>query len=188
MKINMLNYYKTIRDQNVDIIYSGPIWAEGLEGIAGVLRKRLDFDELPLSLAQSIFSVFVEQVNNMLMYSDEKGYYELPSGKRETPTGAFILGSSGKRYFLQSGNAIRADKADDLKKRIDHLNTLDKPGLRKFYKEQIKTENLNPESRGAGLGFIEIARRANSPIEYEFTSLTGGMMFFSMYVTIGQED
>jgi hypothetical protein len=184
----MLEYYRMVREKNIDIIFSGPMWADGIEGIADVLKKRLDFDELPLNLSQSVFSVFVEQVNNMLMYSGDREHPGASRRGHEAPSGAFILGTLGKMYFIQSGNIMKTSGVDTLRSRIDHLNTLDKAGLRKYYREQIRAENTNPESKGAGLGFIEIARRANPPIEYEFTPLDGGTTFFSMYVTIGQEE
>lgn len=57
--------------------------------------------------------------------------------------------------------------------------------MRKYYKERIKAENDNPESRGAGLGLIEIAKRASSKIEYSFTDMDETSSFFTMYVTIG---
>lgn len=186
MVLDMLEYYNMLRDNHLNIIYSGPLWSEGIEGIAGTLKKRLEFDELPLPASQAVFSVFVEQVNNMLMYSAEKERFEeCGGGMADVSKGIFILGTHGKTYFLQSGNTMRSDRTESIKDRIDYLNTLDKKQLRKFYKEQIKKENENTESRGAGLGLIEIARRASSKIEYKFTPLEQGMTFFAMYVEIG---
>lgn len=186
MMFDMLAYYNMLKEKNVNIIYSGPIWADGVEGIGETLRRRLELDALPLSASQSIFSVFVEQMNNMLMYSAEKQSF-CHNGQEplSVSTGVFILGAQEKKYFLQSGNIMKSENVEDVKERIDYLNTLDKGQLRKYYKEQIKAENKNPESKGAGLGLIEIARRANSPIEYEFISLEDGQTFFAMYVEIG---
>lgn len=53
MAINMFEYYEMVKKYNIDIVYSGSIWAEGIEGIGGTLRKRLEYDELPLSASQS---------------------------------------------------------------------------------------------------------------------------------------
>lgn len=185
MMFDMLEYYNMLKKNNVNIIYSGPIWADGVEGIGGTLRKRLELDALPLSASQSVFSVFVEQMNNMLMYSAEKQQFS--AGDRESmdvSTGVFILGASGKRYFLQSGNVMKTESMESMRERIDYLNTMDKLQLRQYYKQQLKEENKNPESKGAGLGLIEIARRASSPIEYKFTPLENGRAFFAMYVEI----
>lgn len=182
---DMLEYYSMLRKNNVNIIYSGPIWSDGVEGIGGTLRKRLELDALPLSASQSVFSVFVEQMNNMLMYSAEKQQFSSEEKNcLDVSTGVFILGASNKKYFLQSGNVMKTENVQSMRERIDYLNTMDKTQLRKYYKQQMKEENKNPESRGAGLGLIEIARRASSPIEYEFTPLEDGRAFFAMYVEI----
>ena len=187
MIMDMLEYYYMLKKNNINIIYSGPIWADGVEGIGGTLRKRMAFDDLPFSASQSVFSVFVEQMNNMLMYSAEKERFQGNDEKQfGVSTGAFILGAQGKTYFLQSGNVVKNEDVELLKNRIDYLNTLDKKELRKYYKEQIKSENDNPNSRGAGLGLIEIARRASSKIEYSFTPVEDGLSFFSMFVIICQ--
>ncbi|MEG2000001.1 MAG: SiaB family protein kinase [Evtepia sp.] len=187
MMFDMLAYYNMLKKSKVDIIYSGPIWADGVEGIGRTLRKRLELDDLPLTASQSVFSVFVEQMNNMLLYSTEKAEFTLEGGKpTEISTGVFILGAQGKKYFLQSGNLMPTNQADAFKARIDYLNTLDKVQLRKYYKEQIKSENKNPDSKGAGLGLIEIARRATSQIEYSFTPIDEEQSFFAMFVQIGE--
>jgi len=183
MITNMLEFYNMTKKCNLDIIYSGALWADGIEGIGEVLRKRLTFEEMSLSASQAVFSVFVEQMNNMLMYSVEKQpVANHPAG---VPKGVFLLGSKDGIYTAQSGNVMKNENVAWIKNRIDYLNTLDKPGLRKYYKEQIRAENPHPESKGAGIGLIEIAKRANAPIEYEFTPYGDGLTFFTMCVTIG---
>jgi len=80
MKFNIMQYSKLLAEHNISIIYSGPLWAEGIDGMAEFLQKRLDMDDMPLSESQAVFSVFVEQMNNMLMYSAEKEKHEHPDG------------------------------------------------------------------------------------------------------------
>lgn len=183
---DMLEYYKMVKEKGLNIIYSGPIWADGVEGLSQTLRKRMEFDALSLPTSQAIFSVFIEQMNNMLMYSADQDIFQQHDGTEcSVASGVFILGSKNKQYFLQSGNMIEAEQVPAMKERLDFLNTLDKTELRKFYKEQIKLENTNSESKGAGLGLIEIARRANSKIEYSFEPMDNGKSFFTMFITIG---
>jgi len=185
VKFNFKKYSQLLKEYNVNVLYSGPIWAGGIDGMAEMLQRRLDFDDLPLSASQSVFSVFVEQMNNMLMYSAEKELFESSSGKnKETSIGIFILGIQGKKYFIQTRNVVSENNMEILKERIDLLNTMDKKELRQYFKEQAKAENENPESKGAGLGLIEIARRASSGIEYEFSPFSEGFNYFSMYVSI----
>jgi hypothetical protein len=173
-----------LADSNIAVIYSGPIWAGGIDDMAELLQKRLDCEDMPLNASQSVFSIFVEQMNNMLMYSAEKEHFSIENKHLETSKGVFILGKQGKTFFVQSGNVMKNSSVEMLKGRIDYLNTLDKKELRQYYKEQMKAENDNLESQGAGLGLIEIARRATSKIDYEFTPHGNGLSYFTMYVII----
>ena len=186
--IDMTAYHAMLRENNITLVYSGPLWAEGIGGFAGTIKKRLEFDALPLEMSQAVFSVFVEQMNNMLMYSAEKEQFASPDDMRsQVPKGTFILGKRGKAYFMQTGNVIKAETASLVKERIDYLNTLDKRELRQYHKEQARLTNDNPDSKGAGLGLIEMARRAGSKIEYTFTPYEDGHMFFNIYITIDGE-
>jgi hypothetical protein len=39
-------------------------------------------------------------------------------------------------------------------------------------------------SKGAGLGIIEIARRASKPIEFDFTEVDGDYTFFTLKASV----
>lgn len=184
---DMLTYYNMVKDNKIGIIYNGPIWAEVVEDMGETVKKRLEIDALPLGVSQSVFSVFVEQMYNILHYSAEKNQFRSEqSGKEfDVASGVFILGCNDKQYFVQCGNKIHCKQMDLIRQRIDYLNTLDKAEMRKFYKERVKAENDNPDSRGAGIGLIEIARRASSKIEYAFEPLEDEFCFFTLYVNIG---
>jgi hypothetical protein len=177
-----------LEDSNVQVIYSGPLWSNGIDGIAEMLLKRLELDDMPLSSSQSVFSIFVEQINNMMMYSAEKEQRNNLQGEsQEVSRGIFLLGVENNAYFIQSGNVVTDSNAGILKSRIDYVNSFDKKALRQYYKQQMKAENDNPESKGAGIGLIEIARRASGPIEYEFEPYSEGLQYFTMYATVRQE-
>ena len=185
--MNILKHSKMLQDNNIEIIYAGPIWADGIDGMAKMLLKRLEFDGITFNASQSVFSIFVEQMNNMMMYSAEKEQHVNNDGvKTEAAKGIFILGIKNSTYFIQTGNAVKASSAKILKERIDRLNNMDKKELRQYYGERINSDNSNPESRGAGVGLIEIARRASSPIEYELEPLDNDLQYFTMYVKIKQ--
>lgn len=183
---DMLEFYEIVRKHNINIIYSGPIWGDVVEGIGTTIRKRLELDELPLTAAKSVFAVFVEQMNNILMYSAEK--HTDNNKEFAVSSGVFVLSTQDKVYYLRTGNVMHNDNVQLLKSLIDHLNSLDKEGLKKHYKEQIRNENNNPNSLGAGIGLTEIAKRASSKITYSFKPYGENLSFFSMFVTIGDED
>lgn len=183
MMLNALEYYKQLSSTQIILIYSGPIWAVSVEELGETVCKRLELEDLSFPATQSIFSVFVEQMNNISMYSAEKEHFEdADVNGVKVSKGVFILGTSGSKYFLQTGNVVEKHSAELLKSRIDHLNSLDKQELRKYYKQQLNSENTNADSKGAGLGLIEIARRASSKIEYDFTPMEDGLIFFTTLI------
>jgi len=182
MILDMKEYTSMVNKLNINIIYSGPMWDDGIKGLSEMVRVHLSQDELPNSAAKSIFSVFVEQVTNMLMYSAEK------DESAKVSMGMLILGHNKDGvFFIQTRNAVMNERVQILKSRIDHLNTLDKKELRQFHKEKLLGDNDNAESQGAGLGLIEIARRATNPIAYTFEPNENGEKFsyFTMYVEVG---
>ena len=188
MVLNMLENISTFRGKGINISYSGPMWGDGIRGIAEMVRTRLSNEDLSKNASRVIFSVFVEQVTNMLMYSAEKETAANNDAEEEVGTGMLVLGQRGKTYFIQTGNAIKNQSVEYIKNRIDHLNSLDKKEIRQFHKEMLRGENDNPESKGGGLGLIEIARRATAPIGYAFETIDECMSYFTMYVEIAQEE
>jgi len=174
MIIDMLELQNNFDNKNIIMIYSGPLWTEGVGETAGKLKKYFEQQNIPLNISQKVYSVFIEQMNNMLMYSEDK-----------KGTIAFgVLNQPEKAFFVQSGNVMKDESIQLIKNRINHLNSLEKDAVRKFYKKQMHLNDDNPESKGSGLGLIEIARRSSSKIEYSFIPYNKGLAFFSIYVTI----
>jgi hypothetical protein len=180
MKLDIARYNNMLANQCIMMIYSGPLWVKEMEGMAEMVQNRLDLDDMPLSVSQSVFSIFVEQMNNMMMYSAQTERFK----QMDVPCGVLLLGTSGKEYFIQSGNMMHDRNVPLLVDRLDYLNTLDKKELRQHYKMKIRETDDNPDSKGAGVGLIEIARRAKSKIEYEITPGDNGLSYFTMYVTV----
>ena len=60
---------------------------------------------------------------------------------------------------------------------------MNKDELKALYKEKLRAD---PEegSKGAGLGFMEIARRATQPIEFDFVEVDADYTFFALKATI----
>jgi hypothetical protein len=109
MVLNMQEYYTKFKNLNINVSYTGPLWGDGIKGIAEMVKTSLSHEDLPNRASKAIFSVFIEQVTNMLMYSAEKETY----GQRENDnasTGMLTLGQKGKIYFIQTGNAIKRER------------------------------------------------------------------------------
>ena len=60
---------------------------------------------------------------------------------------------------------------------------MNKEQLRALHKERLRA---GPEegSKGAGLGLMEIARRASKPIEFDFADVDDKHAFFTLKVSV----
>ena len=185
MVINMREYINSMKSHNISISYTGPLWEDGIISMADMLKSQMSKKKLPKKASKILFSVFVEQVTNMLIYSagrEQRG--NAPDYK--VPTGMLVLGKKDNVYFIQTGNEIHNKNVELVRNRIDYLNSLDKNELRKHNKERLRSEKENPKSKGAGLGLIEIARRTTAPISYTFDLINDELSYFSMYVEIAR--
>ncbi len=184
MAIELYSIYNQFKDKSIILSYCGPIMQGGIEFIAVALKDKLAADDtLPFSASQSIFSIFVEQIQNVFNYSAEK-QISADNNMPNSSIGIFIIGRTETAYFTQCGNKISNDELPIIESNIKHINSLNKEELKAFYREKRRSQNNNPKSLGAGLGFIEMARRSSSPLEFEFTRLDDDYSFFSLYATV----
>ena len=166
---------------SINVLLDGYITSNGIETHVAELKKYFKSNNIPVKISKHIFSIFVEQMNNVLMYSEENS-----KDSTDMLKGHFLFGENNKAFILQSINSVKNKNIDLIKKKIDHLNNLNRNEMRQYYKECIKSENLNPDSKGAGLGLIDIAKHSDAPIEYIFKPLNNDLSFFAMVIKINR--
>ena len=183
MIICQLNsFYEELKKDGIIFCFSGPISQTIVESMGETIRRKMKMDLTALSTIQKVFSVFIEQMQNIIHYSAEV----TSSGedqKEELKAGTLILGIKDGRFYICCGNYIAAERAKALSKNLATLQSLNKDELKRLYKEQRKA--APPEdSLGAGLGFIEIARKAHQPIDFDIKPVDENVAFFSMLAIV----
>ncbi|MCB1160058.1 MAG: hypothetical protein H7A25_09595 [Leptospiraceae bacterium] len=130
-----------------------------------------------------MFAVFIELAQNILHYSAEKIHDETG---RENGVGIIILNEEEDVFRFHSGNLVHTQKANELIEKCKFINSLDKDELRKLYKEKIK--GSRPEdSKGAGLGFIDMARKSDRPLGFKLDPIDEEYSFFTLSVCFEKE-
>ncbi len=87
--------------------------------------------------------------------------------------------------MVSAGNLVKSDDGHALVARIQELAALDKAALKAEYKTQLHKPRTQGVASGAGLGLIDIARRAGAPLEASLTpAAQEGQAFFSLSVVI----
>ncbi len=185
MDISLYDFYQELRKKSIFFYYSGPISQSSLEGVGNTLRRNLEYEEAGNKTTMSVFSIFVEQVQNILNYSAER-LGKTEDLENELRIGVVVIGrEENGDYYVFCGNRIYNTDIEVLSAKIEEVKTLSKDELKALYKERRK---MDPEagSKGAGLGLIEMARKAGKPIEHTYTKIDEEFSFFSIKVVVGR--
>lgn len=175
-------FYNDLKRDGIIFCFSGPISQSIVEGIGETLKQKMELEEAGLSTTQKVFGIFVEQMQNILNYSVERVTAE-SARDNEMRMGVLVVGQEGGHFYVYCGNRVERERIGFLTERLTELNTLDKDQLKNLYRERRKNP-VAEGSKGAGLGLIDMARKASRPIEFEFTPIDGDHSFFAIKVTI----
>ncbi|WP_372005564.1 SiaB family protein kinase [Tistrella mobilis] len=176
---DLYDFRTQIQANKLMLIYSG-IMSEGiLFSLGEALRRKLEQDDTDRNLTRRVFSVFVEQVQNIIRYSDDA---DGPADDAAR-SGIVTVGKEDGRFFVICANVIDAARAPRLRQRLDEIAVLSPEELKALYRQKLK-EDPDVDSKGATLGLIEIARRASAPIEYDFFEIDAQTTFYGLKVFI----
>lgn len=181
MELNLLELQKTLQGYGVMINFSGRFTQAIIEQLGDAVKKYLETEATSQNDTYNVFSVFIEQTQNIRNYGEQKS--RSPFGERVMNSGIVAIGKSAAGYFVSSGNIVENADIRQLTSTLDEIQALDKPGLKKRYKDQLK-KAVPPGDTGAGLGLIDMARRASGPLSYSFTPLDENLSFFTLIVSI----
>lgn len=182
-----LDLYQINQDfdhQGIFLNLSGPLSQNLMVEMGSLMKTKMALEGSDSSTIKKAFSVLVELNQNIIHYSAEK---------EKTKTGIKIscfngcgiisVGRSHPNYFLLSGNLIENKKVNHLKEKLDKIRNMDKDQLKEAYHFQRK-KGPDEGSKGAGLGLIDIARKAIKPLEYSLKPLDECYTFFSLKTVI----
>jgi hypothetical protein len=173
--------HRTMMSQNLILVYQGDFTQESTKSILSMAERNLDSSGEDSSIKRKVFNVMVEALQNIVKHSDE-----LVDGQTRNHTAIFLIGKEANRYSIMSGNPVRKDNVPKLQKSLDHINGLDKEGLKELYKEIIKNTTIS-EKGGAGLGFVDMARKSGGKLEFEFPEMNTEYCFFCLKVNVPRD-
>ncbi len=173
-----------LNKQGVIFAYSGYMTETVLSGVGEAVKRKLTIEDADTKTIRGVFAVFVEQMQNIIRYSAERA--APPPGApdaQEMRYGILTIGEEDGNYVVHAGNLMKRSDVAMLRERLTKISRMNKDELRAMHKEQLRAE---PEegSKGAGLGLIEIARRASKPIEFDFVDVDDDHAFFTLKATI----
>ncbi|MDZ7607939.1 MAG: SiaB family protein kinase [Cyclobacteriaceae bacterium] len=171
--------HQMMLEHNIILVYEGEFTQEITKSVLAMAERNMDSIGEESGIKRKVFNVMVECLQNIVKHGEE-----YISGERQINTAIFMIGKHEDSYIITSGNPIKDEHVEDLRSKLDTINSLDKEGLKNLYKDIIKSGSGLTEKGGAGLGFVDMARKSGQKLEYGFESLGEGRSFFSLKTTV----
>lgn len=173
----------SLRDQfnrgRILLCFNGPISRGLIEEIGTALKNHLRAEQAKPSAAMDVFAVYIELTQNIRHYAASRGYDDL-----ESAATVVVARHGEEHYIVQAGNLIDTTDGEALVARVEALARLDKATLKAAYKEQLRKPRDGDAASGAGLGLIDVARKAVEPLSATLSPLGPHRAFFSLRAVI----
>jgi hypothetical protein len=173
------DFYLRMKKNKVHLAYEGEITHQITKAFTSLTENNMSLENDPNSVQKKVFHVMVECLQNISKHSENR--HDIISSK--DGRGIFLVSKNDDEYNITTGNVIKNDKVESLKKLLENINNLDKDGLKQLYKQQMREGRLSPKG-GAGLGFIDIARKTGEKLIYSFLEIDEKNSFFVLTSTV----
>ncbi len=172
-------FHTTMVDRKLMLAYEGEINQQLTKTFASMAKNTLEKDEEDNSVRRKVFHVMVECLQNIGKHTDDPD-----SGTGISPgSGIFLVGKTKDHYAITTGNIVSKTRIHEIRTLLTGINKLDPDDLKTLYKKQLRESRLS-EKGGAGLGFIDIAKKTGQKIGFDFIEVNEKVDFFLLKIRI----
>ena len=172
--IDTYKVYEEMKGNKVLLSYKGEVSFDMVKSLLDIIEARLEREEKKPKVKKKVFNVLVECLQNLC------------HNVEATEEAVILFWVENGSYQVATGNYIRKNKIPKLEAWLEKVNSLSKQGLRDFYKTILDNDTFS-EKGGAGLGFIDIARKSGEKLSYEFEPVDNEISFFSFRIQIPKD-
>ncbi|MEM6359248.1 MAG: DUF6272 family protein [Bacteroidota bacterium] len=130
-----------------------------------------------LRLKKRLINILVESAQNL------KFYHCRACDSTESREVFIIAQKRTDKLLFQAGNYILKSDIYGIESRIKMVNAIPKEDLGDLYRSVLDYGSVS-NSGGAGLGFIDIARKSDSPLTYTLDKIDDNTYFFTLEISI----
>jgi hypothetical protein len=185
MGFDVNEYYSKLNGDDVLIAYKGNVSSELISNVLEVVESRMDDYSETSKIRKKVYNVLVESLQNLYHHIEvlppdlQKDYDE--------KFGILVVSRIESKYKISTGNFIETEKVDQLKSRIDKINSMGPEELKDMYKFILNHQKLSQKG-GGGLGLVDIARKTGNSLDYSFHKYNSEYSFFNLDVYIDSEE
>lgn len=168
------DFVRQFADAELLMNFHGEVNEERIGSILGEVEQKLENTEEDFKKQRKVYNILVEGLQNLYHHTDAMSN----GNDTESRTATFVLGRKESEYSILTANFIETENIAPLRAKLDKINSLDKDGLREYYKEVLDNGQYSVHG-GGGLGMIDIARKSGNKLEYNFSDVND---HFGLYI------
>lgn len=172
--------FRRLDDHSIMIAFRGDLTPQLTEALLELADHKLCNFRCALTTRKRAFHILVECVQNLIKHTIDGGDCGADSA---LSNGMIMVTANGNSVRILTGNSILKNQIRPLKDKLSTLKSVSKDSLRTHYQEQLVHGKMSPNG-GAGLGFIDIARKSSHQFEYDFTPIDDNRSFFTFNVQV----
>lgn len=176
-----LYFFNLLKNDNHCLLYNGSFVDSITTKVIELSEINLNYQSEVKKVQKRVSHLTAECFQNIIRHG---GYKE--QEVIENNAGFFMSRNTLNRYFIASGNLIPNNKVDELKTRLELLNSSSADELKALHREVI-TKGEMSEKGGAGLGLIDMARKSGNKFSYRFNDYNAEKSLFYNQVNLKSE-
>lgn len=175
---NLYQEYQSKTEKDVILSYHGEITYDMVKSMLEMLMNKLDNISGVPKVKKKVVNVMVEMLENLVKHVSNF------DGEKINDNHVIVsVWTQNDVYYVATGNYVTQQEKAYLTDWITKINGFSQEELRAFYKKSLSESEISDKG-GAGLGFIDIARKSKQKLEFEFDATEGNQYFFTLQVSI----
>ncbi len=175
--------YQRLGGGEVMLAYEGEISQSLILSLTGLIEFEIVKSGENPKLQKQLFHTLVEGLQNIMKHADpmEGDRVTMFSGR-----GVMMLIRTPTCYYVLVGNIVMSTRVPDMRARLETLKNANDDELKAMHRDCLRGNDISDKG-GAGLGLIDMARKANA-IDYLFEEITEDRQFYLLEVKLMRKE
>ncbi len=161
------------------ISYIGELSSEDISIVMQELEDVLLKQNEQTKVRKKLYSVMIEVLQNLYHHADDLNSHK--GGK--SPNAVCVVDNYPDQCRITTANYINNDRIESFNSKLNKINLLNKEELKDYYLQVLNNGEKSAKD-GAGLGMIEISRKIDDKLLFEFIPLDDKYSLFVLKIKI----
>lgn len=161
------------------VFYEGGFGLQIVDSLIAEVDNQTNFRKFAPRLKKKAFNIGVEVLQNLFHYLEGNHV------SQEQNEGLFSMYEENASLYIMTGNFLKANQVRGVTSRISMINALSPEELKTLYRGVLDMGNISDKG-GAGLGFIDMARKSGNLLDYNFIKVNTTNSFFVLKIKINE--